>query len=141
MTLFSIAFSRWWSNPKTLDPNTAWANIGVGIACAVCAVFDLDLGLGSYARPFFAYFAVLSTTWGVLALRLGPDPTTARPLRLAGDIAAWLALIGFSVLGMFAADDVESGPLLTLGVFVVVTAGVAAPGMLRDYRQRLGATN
>ena len=100
----------------------------------MCAVADLRVGLGTFAPAFFAYFAVLSAGWGILALRLGADPSTAQPLRLTGDILAWIALIGFTVLGLFAADTTETGSLVTLTIFIVVTTAVAAPGLWSEYR-------
>lgn len=129
-----VAFSRWWDSDKMLGPAIAWANILVGLASAICAALDIKIGLGTFARPFFAYFAVLSVGWGLLALRLGRAPRTARPLRLGGDILAWLALIGFSLLGLFAADEAETGPLVTLAIFVVITTAVAARGIWADVR-------
>jgi len=134
MGILSIAFNRWWNSSKTLGPVNAGANIAVGLACAMCALADLRLGLGRFAPTFFSYFAVLSTGWGILALRIGADPSTARPLRLTGDILAWIALIGFTVLGLFAADTTETGPLVTLAIFIVVTTTVAAPGLWSEYR-------
>ncbi len=134
VTVATIAFCRWWLSAKTLGPANAWGNIGVGLACAVCVLFDVEIGLGTFAPAFFAYFAVLSVGWGLLALKLGRDPATARPLRLTGDILAWIALVGFALLGLFAADSRESGALVTLLLFVVVTAVVATPGIRSDLR-------
>lgn len=134
MTIASVAFERWWRSAKTLGPANAWANIGVGLACALCVVFDVRIGLGSFAPAFLAYFAVLSVVWGLVALRFGGDPKTARPLRLTGDILAWIALVGFSLLGLFSAETRETGALVTLLVFTVVTVVVASPGIRSDLR-------
>jgi len=134
MAIATIIFNRWWRSAKTLGPTNALANIGVGIACALCVVFNVRIGLGTFAPAFFAYFAVLSIGWGLLALKLGRDLATARPLRLTGDILAWIALIGFTLLGLFAADSRETGALVTLLIFIVVTVIVAIPGVRSELR-------
>lgn len=136
MGVIGALFDRWWRRPKPLSARTARANILVGVACLVLAALDVRLGLGSYGRWLLALpFGLLPLGWGLAALRFGGRTATARPLRLAGDLLLWFGMVVFALLGLFAADEAETGPLLTLVVFAVVTLAVALAGLRRDRRE------
>lgn len=112
----------WWDTEKPITPRDATANLLVGIACAVCVLLDWRLGLGTYGRWYLGAFAALCIPWGVLALRIGMDSARARPLRHAGDIVAWVILVGFALLAWLNLEPAEFAPTWTLAAFVVATA-------------------
>lgn len=113
--------SRWWRSDKRLGRVYAIVNLVVGAVFVAVAILDIDLGLGTYARWLFALpFGLVPLLCGLLAFRFGDEPATARPLRLAGDIALWSLMILFTVLAL-ALDEREYGPLLTLLAFLAVT--------------------
>lgn len=114
-------FRRWWRSDKLLTPRMAWANIGIGAACVVCVLFDWRLGLGTVGRWYLGFFALLCLPWGFAALRVGADPVRARSLRLAGDIAAWTGMVGFTLVAWFALDRAEWPPFWTLAAVALAT--------------------
>ncbi len=111
----------WWESDKTLGRPYAIANIAIGVACLILAALDIRLGLGTYGRWLLALpFGLVPLLWGVIALRFGDDPATARPLRIAGDIALWSLTLVFTILAL-ALDPAETGPLITLVAIALVT--------------------
>lgn len=114
-------WENWWSNDKLITRRNALFNIATGVALVASLAFGWTLGLGSLATPYLAYFAVLSLTWGLLALRFGDDPRIARPLRLAGDIVAWIGFIGFAAWGAFLLDPPEYAAASTLLIAAIIT--------------------
>jgi hypothetical protein len=127
----------WWRSEKHLSTRNAWFNIVVGIACLICVVVDLRLGLGALGRWYLGYFALVCCLWGLIALRWGRDRSVARPLRLAGDLAAWAGLAGFAVFGLLL-EPAEFAALWTLLAFIAITIFGAiinrrsTPGMARN---------
>lgn len=116
---------NWWSSERPLGRTYALVNIVVGAVFLALAALDVDLGLGSYARWLFLLpFGGIPLVCGLLALRFGADGTTARPIRLAGDLGLWALMSLFSVLALLR-DDPEYGPLLTLLAFLIVTVASA----------------
>lgn len=113
---------RWWQSDRLLGRQLAVANLAVGVACLAAAALDWRLGLGTYARPFLATMGVIFVGWGLLAGRFGAVPMWSRRIRLAGDLAFWAALVVFTVLGLVAAPTRETGPLVTLLIFLVIAA-------------------
>ncbi|HEV2528448.1 MAG TPA: hypothetical protein VGT61_08385 [Thermomicrobiales bacterium] len=116
----------WWESVRTMGRGYALVNIVVGTVCIGLALLDIRLGLGTYGRWLLALpFGAVPLIWGLVALRLGGDPATARPLRIVGDIALWSLTTLFTVLAL-ALDSPETGPLITLIAIALVTIVGAA---------------
>ena len=111
----------WWRSGKRLGRTYAVVNLVVGAVFLAVALLDIDLGLGTYARWLFALpFGLVPLVCGLLAFRFGDDPSTARPVRLSGDISLWSLMILFTVLAL-TLNEPETGPLFTLLAFLVAT--------------------
>ncbi len=121
----------WWGRDRAVTARDGWGNVVIGVACGLCAVLDIRLGLESLGRWYLGYFAVVLAAWGALAVRLGRDAADGRPLRLAGDVIGWAGMIGFAVIGLLL-DPAEYPALITLVGFAVVVAVMTLVGRRRS---------
>lgn len=114
----------WWGRDRVVTARDGWANVAIGVACGLCALLDIRLGLESLGRWYLGYFAVVLVGWGLVAARLGREPGVRRPLRLAGDVLGWAGMIGFAVIGLLLAPP-EYPALITVVGFAAAVAGIA----------------
>ena len=114
----------WWVRDRVVSARDGWANVAIGVACGLCALLDVRLGLESLGRWYLGYFAVVLVGWGLVAARRGRKPGVRRPLRLAGDVLGWVGLIGFAVVGLLL-DPPEYPALITVVGFAVAAAIIA----------------
>lgn len=123
----------WWDRDRPITARDGWGNVAIGVACGLCAVLDLRLGLESLGRWYLGYFAVVLVAWGALAVRLGRDAAVRRPLRLTGDVLGWVGLVGFAIAGLLL-EPAEYPALITLVGFALVVVLIAVVGRGRAAR-------